>query len=147
MMKSMIEMIGPSLLQNLALMLLYWLLHVYDVVFLAYLSWQLFRGTNQTPDVASQTNARSCSYGFCIDREVRIQVLLFICPSLSTVFKFSSCVDTDLYPQFNRFDPQCSTLESCDPLDSMWELHRENRAGSYLSFLEIKHWNAQFVGL
>ena len=52
----MIEMIGPSLLQNLALMLLYWLLHVYDVVFLAYLSWQLFRGTNQTPDVASQTN-------------------------------------------------------------------------------------------
>ena len=56
MMKSMIEMIGPSLLQNLALMLLYWLLHVYDVVFLAYLSWQLFRGTNQTPDVASQTN-------------------------------------------------------------------------------------------
>ena len=54
----MIEMIGPSLLQNLALMLLYWLLHVYDVVFLAYLSWQLFRRTNQTPDIDidGQTN-------------------------------------------------------------------------------------------
>ena len=56
MMKSMIEMIGPSLLQNLALMLLYWLLHVYDVVFLAYLSWQLFHGANQTPDIDGQTN-------------------------------------------------------------------------------------------
>ena len=46
-MKSVIEMFGPFLLQNLSLMLVYWLLHVYNVAFLGGL---MLKTINETPD-------------------------------------------------------------------------------------------------
>ena len=47
MMKNMIEMFGPFLLQNLSLMLIYWLLHVYYV---ALVGISLFNTFNDNPD-------------------------------------------------------------------------------------------------
>ena len=46
-MKSVIEMFGPFLLQNLSLMLVYWLLHVYNVAFLGAL---MLKTINKNPD-------------------------------------------------------------------------------------------------
>ena len=47
MMKYIIQMFGPFLLQNLSLMLLYWLLHVYNV---ALLGLNLFNVFNENSD-------------------------------------------------------------------------------------------------
>ena len=47
MMKYIIQMFGPFLLQNLSLMLLYWLLHVYNVAFLGI---KLFNAFNEKID-------------------------------------------------------------------------------------------------
>ena len=47
MMKYIIQMFGPFFLQNLSLMLLYWLLHVYNVAFLGI---KLFNTFNQSPE-------------------------------------------------------------------------------------------------
>ena len=46
-MKTMIETFGPFLLQNLAMMLLFWLLHVYCLVFTVYQAFRFDAGLTQ----------------------------------------------------------------------------------------------------
>ena len=47
-MKNMTEAFGPSLLQNLALMLLFWLLHVYCLVFVVISTVKALFGDSQS---------------------------------------------------------------------------------------------------